>query len=229
MSKIYAIADLHFSGKQDKPMGVFGAHWENHQEKIIENWKEVVKSSDIVLIPGDISWAMYLKEAMSDLEIIHKLPGKKILLRGNHDYWWEKIKHLNSLYENMMFLQNNSFCLDSHCIAGTRGWICPGSKNFTDNDFKIYQREIIRLELSLKSIKELKDVIVMMHYPPFNEKNEDSGFIEVLQKYNVKKVVYGHLHDTYSFNNTIIGEKWGIDFQLVSADYLEFSPVEVRV
>ncbi len=228
MGKLFAIADLHFDGMQDKPMGVFGSNWENHIEKIISNWQEVVSDEDIVLVPGDISWAMYLKEALADLRTIHELPGKKVLLRGNHDFWWERIKYLNSLYDNMMFLQNNSFCFEKFCICGSRGWICPGSKNFEEKDMKIFTREVARLELSLQSVNSDRDIIVMMHYPPFNESNEENEIIEMLNKYGVKKVVYGHLHDKYSFENTIIGEKWGIGFQLVSADYLNFTPVEVK-
>ncbi len=229
MRKIFAIGDLHFSGGQNKPMDVFGSHWDNHKKRIIDNWKKIISEDDLVLIPGDISWAMYLKEALSDLELISSLPGEKILLRGNHDYWWEKITYLNSLYDNMHFLQNNSFCYDKFCICGSRGWLVPGSVNFTQEDEKIYKREVIRLNLSLKEAPKNKEIIVMMHYPPFNEQYQENEFTNLINNYNVKQVVYGHLHDEYSFERYFQGEAEGVFYKLVSSDYLNFKPLEIKL
>ena len=229
LRKIFAIGDLHFSGGQNKPMDIFGNHWDNHKERIIDNWKKIISKDDLVLIPGDISWAMYLKEALSDLELISSLPGEKILLRGNHDYWWEKITYLNSLYDNMHFLQNNSFCYDKFSICGSRGWLVPGSVNFTQEDEKIYKREVIRLNLSLKESPKNKEIIVIMHYPPFNEQYQENEFTNLINNYNVKQVVYGHLHDEYSFERYFQGEAEGVFYKLVSSDYLKFKPMEIKL
>jgi predicted phosphohydrolase len=229
LRKIFAIGDLHFSGGQDKPMDVFGDHWDNHKERIINNWKKYISDDDLILIPGDISWAMYLDEALADLKLIHNLPGEKILLRGNHDYWWEKITYLNSLYDNMHFLQNNSFCYDKFCICGSRGWLVPGSVNFSLDDEKIYKREAIRLKLSLQEAPRDKDIILMMHYPPFNEQYEENEFTSLINEFNVKAVVYGHLHDEYSFERYFQGNINDVDYRLVSSDYLKFKPLEIKL
>ncbi|MFP4457321.1 MAG: metallophosphoesterase [Clostridia bacterium] len=229
MKRIYAIGDLHFSGGQDKPMDIFGDHWDDHKNKILKNWEELIKEDDLVLIPGDISWAMYLDDAIKDLELIHRLPGEKILLRGNHDYWWEKITYLNSLYNNMKFLQNNSFCYKDFCVCGSRGWLVPGNVNFCESDEKIYKRESVRLNLSLQSAQKDKPIIVMMHYPPFNEAYEDNAFTTIINSYNVKTVVYGHLHDDYSFSRYFKGVAKGVEYKLVSSDYLKFRPEEVEI
>lgn len=229
LKKIFAIGDLHFCGGQDKLMDIFGDHWDNHQERIINNWEKKVTDDDLVLIPGDISWAMYLQDALIDLEIIHKLPGEKILLRGNHDYWWEKITYLNSLYDNLKFLQNNAFCYQNFCVCGTRGWVLPGSKDFSLQDDKIFKREVLRLELSLKEAEKDKDIILMFHYPPFLEDYQDNEFTRLIREYNVKTVVYGHLHDKYSFDRYFQGSADGVNYQLVSADYLKFKPTEIEL
>lgn len=229
MKRIYAIGDLHFSGGQNKPMDIFGTHWGDHKQRIISNWKQLIKENDLVLIPGDISWAMYLDDAKADLNLIHQLPGEKILLKGNHDYWWKKITHLNSLYANMKFLQNNSFCYENFCVCGSRGWLVPGNVNYSESDEKIYKREAVRLNLSLQNASKDKPIIVMMHYPPFNESYEENEFIKIINKYNVKVVVYGHLHDEYSFRKYFQGVANGVEYKLVSSDYLNFKPVEVKL
>jgi len=227
--RIYALGDLHLSGKQEKPMDIFGYHWLNHQQKIKDNWLKIVRPEDIVAIPGDISWAMTDAEVTVDLQWIAGLPGKKVLVRGNHDYWWKKITQLNTMYENMFFIQNNAIQYENYIFCGSRGWVCPGSVPFSDQDEKIYNRELQRLELSLKSLPVTVDneVIVIMHFPPVNEKRERSGFIELYEKYHVSKVVYGHLHDQKSFSNALMGPWNGIEYHLVSADYVDFSPKRV--
>ena len=146
---LYAISDLHLALSGDKPMDVFGEHWYKHHEKIKENWLEKISDKDTILIAGDISWSMKMEEGLKDLDWIHELPGRKIFVRGNHDYWWQSISKLNNLYEDMNFIQNNYFTYEDYAICGTRGWTCPGGEHFTEHDEKIYSRELIRLKLSL--------------------------------------------------------------------------------
>lgn len=240
--KIFSIADLHFATKVHKPMDIFGAKWENHEEKIKEAWHKVVKNEDIVLISGDISWAMMLEEALPDLAFLSALPGKKICIKGNHDYWWSKINKLNTLYENIFFLQNKAYVIDDLAICGTRGWLCPttqavqegdktGNRIWTKQDEKIYKREAVRLELSLKDAMKQKvdKIIVMLHYPPTNEQQEASLFTQILQAYPVSDVVYGHLHDTYSQEKALKGHQGSQHYHLVSADYLQFMPKQISM
>lgn len=224
---LFAIGDLHLSFTTDKPMDVFGQNWENHHGKIKENWIKKISKDDTVLIPGDISWAIKLEEAMYDLEWINRLPGKKVLLRGNHDYWWSSLSKMNDLFDNMFFLQNNYYVYNNIAICGTRGWICPNESKFTNHDKKIYERELHRLRLSLEAAKKdgHERYMVMTHYPPTNEKFERSGFIEIFEEYKVDKVVYGHLHNIDSFDMGMKGVKNGIEYRLVSCDYIDFNPV----
>lgn len=153
--KIYAISDLHLSNSCDKPMDVFGGHWENYVSKIKENWKAKVAEDDLVLIAGDISWAMKLEEATSDLEWIDELPGKKIIIKGNHEYWWKSISAVRELLpESIMAIQNDAIKIDNYVICGTRGWNVPEEgKEFLDEDLKIYKRETERLKLTLMFAK----------------------------------------------------------------------------
>lgn len=222
--RIYAIADLHLSLTSDKPMDVFGETWRDHAEKIERHWRETVSQDDLVLVPGDISWAMQLGAALPDLAFIGNLPGKKILLRGNHDYWWSAIGKVRAaLPEGVRALQNDSFVEDGVGICGSRGWLCPGSSNFSADDEKIYLRELDRLSLSLRSLPETKTKIAMLHFPPFSDKDRGSGFTERLEEAGVQTVVYGHLHgeaNRYAFE----GEKNGIVYHCVAADKLDFTP-----
>lgn len=222
--QIYAIADLHLSLTSEKPMDVFGEAWRGHVEKLERNWRERVQEDDLVLIPGDISWAMQLSAALPDLLFIGNLPGKKILLKGNHDYWWSAIGRVRSaLPVNMRALQNDSFVDNGVGICGSRGWLCPGNSNFTSDDEKIYHRELDRLSLSLRSLPESETKIAMLHFPPFSDKERASGFTELLEAAGVNIVVYGHLHgeaNRYAFE----GEKNGILYHCVAADKLDFTP-----
>lgn len=226
---IYAIGDLHLSGHVNKPMDIFGHKWENHAAQITENWKRIVKEQDIVLIPGDISWAMTLEEALVDLKLIHQLPGQKVLIKGNHDYWWQSISQLNDLYEDMYFLQNTSYSIGNYAICGSRGWICPNEIEMDKDNTKIYKREVKRLELSLQHASKsgCKKMIVMLHYPPTNEKQDSSLFIKLIEKYPVEHVVYGHLHGEESFENSLRGVYRKIKYTLVSADAISFSPRKI--
>jgi len=205
-------------------MNIFGSHWDNHWQKIQEDWMQKVAPEDIVLIPGDISWAMNLEEAQMDLDEIAKMPGRKIMLKGNHDYWWSSLSKVRSILpQNTMVLQNDSFLYGNTVICGTRGWICPNSSNFSDQDMKIYNREVMRLELSLKNGRkyECPNIVAMMHYPPFNEKMEPSGFTQLFKEYGVKKVVYGHIHGE-GLKNAFDGVVDQTEYFLVSCDYLNF-------
>lgn len=227
--KIYAIGDLHLSSSVNKPMDIFGKQWEGHSTRIEENWKSIVTDKDIVLIPGDISWGMNMDEAIMDLEFIHKLPGRKILTRGNHDYWWQGINKLNKLYENMYFLQNTVYTIGEYGICGSRGWLCPNEIGHDERNEKIYKREAQRLKLSLDQAQKAgcKRLIVMLHYPPTNEKREPSLFTELFKDYPVTHVIYGHLHGIESFSNSIQGRHDGIEYNLVSADFISFCPKRI--
>ena len=196
---IYVIGDLHLSFGQNKPMDIFGENWTNHEEKIKENWLKKVKKNDLVILPGDFSWAMYLKDTMLDFKYLSNLPGKKLLLKGNHDYWWTTSKKMQDYlkennFTNIDFLYNNSYCFENKILVGTRGWSIQ-----EENSEKIIRRENLRLELSIQDginkYGKDKEIIVFMHYPPFNGYEEkDLSFIATMQKYQVKKCFYGHLH-----------------------------------
>ncbi|MDP4091133.1 MAG: metallophosphoesterase [Bacillota bacterium] len=223
---LYAISDLHLALSTSKPMDIFGGNWYMHHEKIRENWLAVVREEDTVLIGGDISWSMKMAEGEKELQWIHELPGKKLIIKGNHDYWWGSITKLNKMFEDMNFIQNNHFNYEEYGICGTRGWICPGSERFEDEDLKIYKRELIRLRLSLDSARKagFERLIAMIHYPPTNEKFEDSGFTDIFKEYEVEKVIYGHLHGPFHYR-VLNGEREGIHYIMTSSDYINFNPV----
>lgn len=225
---LFAISDLHLDKSGNKPMDVFGDNWYEHDVRIHENWMDKISDDDTVLISGDISWAMDMENAILDLEWIHELPGRKIFVKGNHDYWWTSINKLNNLYEDMKFIQNNFFSYYDYAICGTRGWNCPGSENFTPHDQKIYNREVLRLKNSLESASKNKyeKFIVMMHYPPIGEKFMDSGFTNMFKEYDIEKVIYGHLHGE-ALLRAVSGEIDGTEYILTSADYINFNPVKI--
>lgn len=226
---LFSIGDLHFGFGVKKPMDIFGENWENHSEKIIENWKREITKEDTVLLPGDISWGMRLFEAKADLNVIDSLPGRKILLSGNHDYWWKSSSKLSVQYPKMVFLKNDSVQYEDFFICGTRGWTCPNAVSFTVEDEKIYQRELIRLRLSLDSAMKrgAEKIIVMLHYPPTNEKHEPSGFTDILAEYPVLMAVYGHLHGAGNHKLALQGEYQGITYYLTASDYLDFCPKRI--
>lgn len=227
--RIYAIADLHLSLTSEKPMDVFGEAWRGHAEKIERNWRAAVGEDDLVLIPGDISWAMQLSAALPDLSFIGRLPGKKILLKGNHDYWWSAIGRVRaSLPQGMRAIQNDALLENGVGVCGSRGWVCPGSANFSAEDQKIYLRELDRLSLSLGALKSLETQtkIAMMHFPPFCDRERASGFTERLEQSGIQIVVYGHLHgeaNKYAFE----GDKNGVLYHCVAADKLDFMPKRI--
>ena len=224
---VFAISDLHLPART-KPMDVFGPHWENHFERISEDWRTQVGESDIVLIPGDISWAMHLEEALEDLHSIGALPGRKVLLRGNHDYWWSAIGRVRrALPEGMYALQNDCLLLDGVLLAGSRGWVIPADPEGDDEDARVYRRERVRLEMSLKTARAKcpdAPLTVMMHYPPLSETSP--GFAPLLEAYGVRDVVYGHLHGA-GLQGAIRGERNGVRYHQVSCDGLGFKVYKV--
>ena len=225
--KIYGISDLHLPGGEDKPMDIFGPEWQDHPRRIKLEWRNSVGEHDIVLSPGDLSWAMHLHDARADLEYLGSLPGTTILVKGNHDLWWKSISQLRQILSpNVYALQNDFHPLPGNlAICGTRGWKCPGAGDFTEADERIYFREIARLELSLEAaIKaQYKPYIVMLHYPPTDDEHQPSGFTEAMEEAGVKYCVYGHLHG-YAQKQALEGERYGIHYHLVAADAIGFRP-----
>ncbi len=221
---IFVIGDLHLSFSTDKPMDIFGDNWKDHYKKIKKDWIEKVKEDDLILIAGDTSWAINLEEADIDFKWIDNLPGKKIVIKGNHDYWWTTLKKMNGLYDSIKFINNNYYEYNGIGICGSRGWICPRDAEFTEHDMKIYNREISRMETSIKKAKAagIEEILVMMHYPPTNDKHEESKFTELFDKEKIKNVFYGHLHTELSFKAGIKGKYNETNYYLTSCDYLKF-------
>jgi predicted phosphohydrolase len=227
---LYAISDLHLSFSFEKTMDRFGANWYNHPKKIEENWHSTVTDSDTVIIGGDVSWAKRLEQAKYDLDFIYRVPGRKILHQGNHDYWWVSVDILNGLYDNMTFIKNNFTMYENTAICGSRGWLCPNDKYFTPHDVKIYRREQERLRLSLNSAVRAgySNILLTLHFPPTNDKKEPSAFTEIISEYNIKSVIYGHLHGADSFYTSLCNEtEGGVNYNLVSADFLDFKPKKI--
>ena len=232
---IYVIGDLHLSFNHPKPMNIFGENWTDHENKIKTNWIEKVKEDDLVILVGDFSWETYLEDTKADFEFINSLPGKKLLLKGNHDYWWTTLKSMRNFfkennYTNIDFLYNNSYEYEDKIICGTRGW----NSEEGETDKKLINRELIRLEISLKEgISKYgtnKEIIVFMHYPPITKATinleKEAEFVQLMKKYNVKKCYYGHLHGA-SISEAIEGIIEGIEFKLVSADSLNFKLLKI--
>lgn len=218
--KIWAISDLHLSVNNPKPMDIFGPAWDDYVDNVFADWKVKVEENDIVLMAGDFSWAMRLEEAKADFDLLKALPGKKIIIKGNHDYWWSSISSLRKILpENFYALQNDALKFENCIFCGTRGWLLP-DENFSAENQKIYDREIIRLEMSLKKAQELKTdsekIYCLLHYPPTTPAKLDTGFTNLIEKYGVCKVVYGHLHAKK--NPELLYEKNGIQYYLTSCD-----------
>jgi predicted phosphohydrolase len=222
---LYAIGDIHLSLGTDKPMDVFGSNWGGYVQKLEKNWCHIVQEEDTVLIPGDISWATYIEDAIQDFSFINSLPGRKIISKGNHDYWWTTASKMNKFikennFENIFFLHNNFYTYEDWAICGTRGWFAA-EQDASEEDKKIFKREIARLELSIsEAVKSGADrILAALHYPP----NEE--FINTLRKYNVEICLYGHIHS--DFSNIQQGKKDGIEIKCVSSDYLNFMPIKI--
>ncbi len=228
---LFAIGDLHLPGGDEKPMDIFGSHWDGHFRRISEDWCSRVRDEDTVLIPGDISWAMQLRDAVPDLEAINSLPGSKIILKGNHDYWWNTLSQVKSaLPKGMTAIQHSAVDAGEAVVCGTRGWTLPTADTpLSAEDQRIFNREVLRLEMALQAAMKIrgdKPLVVMMHYPPLYDLERDTEFTRLLQRYPVTTVVYGHLHGAgirVGFNGV-----WeGINYRLISCDSLGFRLAEV--
>ena len=198
--KIFAISDLHLSVNNSKPMDIFGTVWEGYLDKIFLQWQEKVEDEDIVLMAGDLSWAMKLEEVESDLALFENLKGKKVIIRGNHDYWWKSISSLRAILPADFYaIQNDAIRFDGVVLCGTRGWKgVEKNQVLSPEDQKIFDREVLRLELTFKEAeklrKEVDKLICMIHNPPLGFCKEDTEFSKLIEKYNVDVVVYGHIH-----------------------------------
>ena len=227
---IYAISDLHLSFNTNKPMDIFG--WNNYEEKISQDWRTNVKEEDLVLLTGDFSWEMKLENTYKDFQFINNLPGKKLLLKGNHDLWWTTLKKMREFlrekeFNNIDFIYNNSYEFENYIIAGTRGWNLV-SENIDDK--KIKDRELLRLENSIidgiRKYGEDKPIIVCMHYPPLLKDLKNNEFTKILEKYNVKYCLYGHLHGK-SHINVFDGIYNNVNYKMVSCDYTGFKLIKI--
>ena len=228
---LYAIGDLHLSHAVNKSMTVFGGVWENYVEKIETNWRAKVREEDTVVVLGDFSWGVSFEECREDFLFLERLPGKKILLKGNHDYYWTTLKKMNAFLaetgvESVSFLFNNSFTYRGEdgeaAICGTRGWFYEEG-----GDPKIYNRELGRLETSLRAAEEMLEKLAFLHYPPFGVGDPRSQVTDLLEKYDVKRVWYGHLHGAALFGVRAETSFRGICYRLASADFIGFDPVRI--
>lgn len=227
---LFAIADTHLSLSTDKAMDIFSG-WDNYVQRLEKNWNETVTPDDTVVIAGDISWGINLGEALADFQFLHNLNGHKILLKGNHDYWFSTKNRVDTFFaENeltsLSMLFNNSFVYEDYVICGTRGWIDEkGKKNI---DKKVLLREAGRLKLSIEhGLKTGKEPIVFLHYPPLYYIHDCKEILDVLVEYGIKTCYYGHIHGNDGFQFAIDGVVDGIDYHLVSCDYVGFCPVKV--
>lgn len=245
---IWAIGDLHLSfGVRDKKMDVFGTQWKDHPEKIRSHWLEKINDEDLILLPGDISWAMRPEEAKPDLNWIHLLPGTKVMIRGNHDYWWSSLKKIEQILPpSIHVIQNNHFSWKNVHVGGSRMWdsseyqfgnfihyienprenLLAEVDNQKENE-KIFERELGRLEYSLKQFpKDSSLRIAMTHYPPISADLQSSRVSQILEKYGVSTCIFGHLHNIKD-HALPFGNKNGVQYFLTSADYLDFNPIKL--
>lgn len=227
---LYAISDLHLPLGINKPMDIFGKKWENYVDRLFENWQNTVKKEDTVVLPGDFSWATYLEESKADFDFLNSLNGKKILLKGNHDYWWTTMNKMKKFveengYKDIEFLQNNSFEYKNISICGSRGWNTPMG-NMSEEDQKIYDRELQRLDLSVKAAKNPDNVIIFTHFPPILKDYRENAMVDFMKSNNIKSCIFGHIHSS-GIRNAVEGNIDGINYTLVSCDYREFMPVQL--
>lgn len=226
---LFAIADLHLSFGCDKPMDVFSG-WKNYTKRLESNWRKLVGEQDTVVIAGDVSWAMKLEDAEQDFAFIHSLPGQKLMLKGNHDYWWSTKKKIEDFlaekgFHSIRVLHNNSYTVEDYAVCGTRGWLYNSE---TEEDKKIVSREVGRLILSLDAAEAGKEPVVFLHYPPAFDDMACGEILSVLKQRKIKKCYFGHIHGAEAAKRALRGEYEGIRFQLIACDGTEFSPVLVR-
>lgn len=226
---IFTIGDLHLSLGGDKAMDKFPG-WENYVERISENWHKMVKNEDTVIVAGDSSWGMTLEQSLPDFRFIDRLPGKKIILKGNHDYWWSSMNKMKGAFaqnglSSLHILHNNSYEAEGVSICGSRGWLF---ENGQAHDGKIVRREAMRIEASLQAARDAAfERILFLHYPPLCVGQVLMPFIDLMHKYGIKRCYYGHIHGA-GHKSAVCGEAYGIRFYLISADFLGFTPLRVE-
>ncbi len=222
---LFAIADTHLSLGADKPMDIFGG-WQDYVQRLETNWRKLVTDNDTVVIAGDISWAMKLEDALEDFRFLDSLPGQKLIFKGNHDYWWSTMKKMETWLsdnglDSIKILHNSSVKVGSYAVCGSRGWFFDAEN---DPDNKILLREAGRVRRSIESAKETDaEPIVFLHYPPLTTAMVCNEIVDVLREENIKRCYYGHLHGG-SLRNAFVGERHGIKFDVISADFLKFCP-----
>ena len=227
---LFAIGDPHLSLGSQKPMDIF-AGWEGYAEKLAKNWRATVSPEDTVVLAGDISWGMSLEEALPDFEHINSVPGaKKLILKGNHDYWWSSVSKMNAFFDahglsSLHILHNNAYAAEGFAICGSRGWIF---ENGEAHDDKIINREAMRIEASLKAAAEIPgERMLFLHYPPVFAGQELTRFIELMRQYGITRCFYGHIHGAAGHKRAVKGQYMGVRFELVAADYLGFAPLRI--
>ncbi len=228
---IYALADLHLSFGVEKPMDVFGGAWDNYTEKIYENWQSVVTDDDLVIIPGDVSWATYIDDAIEDFRFIDSLKGEKVIMKGNHDYWWTTLNKMEEFlqkngFSSIKIINNTAMEYEDTAVCGTRGWWVR--EDMTSQDIKVLEREKIRLVLTLEEAVKLKKerIVVGIHYPPIDSHGLHREFLDIMREYNVDTCVYGHLH-SFSHKYAVEGNVDGVNLRLVAGDFVDFTPILV--
>lgn len=227
--QIFALSDPHFGRQVDKPMDIFGAHWVDHTRRICSAWDAVVPPDALVLVPGDLSWAMKYPDALPDMAELDARPGQKLLTKGNHDFWWPNKKRDFFLPDlpTLHFLHGKTVRIGSLGIAATRGWVIPGDEWFSEADQKVYDKELRFLEEALIALGDASHRICMLHYPPFNSRLEPGEFVPLLEKYGVQHVVHGHLHGEGCARYTVTGLHRGIHYHLMSCDVIGFTPQRI--
>ncbi|MEK6300353.1 MAG: metallophosphoesterase [Acidobacteriota bacterium] len=229
--RVFAIGDMHLESGTGKTMDRFGEHWHNHDNKIFDSWDRISRDDDVLIIAGDTSWAMRMEDALPDLGRIGQMKGLKVLVKGNHDYWWQsQAKMARVLDPSIKVLQASSIIAGRIAIAATRGWLCPNDSAFSPEDAKIYAREVSRLRAALQPLEsrrgDFDSLIVALHYPPVNEEHEPSGFTELIDEHRADACVYGHLHGE-AISTALTGARGGTIYHLVSADAVAFTPAEI--
>lgn len=226
--KIWALSDIHLNSTGNRGMQEFGAIWENHHHLIAQAWRKLVRPRDIVLVPGDISWASGLQKALKDLKIIDSLPGTKIIVRGNHDHWWDDLIRLSSQKPSSIYpLEGNALVMQGEVFCGTGGWLAPNDPCFDNLDFKFYKRELSALEMALEDamrIDQPNGIHLLLHFPPFTTTGKETEFFKLIQKYPVKTCTYGHFHIPEEWDRVPKGWIDGTFYQLASTDYLKHHP-----
>jgi predicted phosphohydrolase len=227
---LFAIGDLHLS-HGTKPMDIFGEHWTDHEQRAAQHWRELVGAQDTVLLLGDTSWALKLPQALQDLEFLAALPGRKLMIKGNHDFWWTSRRKVESvLPPSLALIEHDSRIVEGVGLVGTRGWLCPGAEGFNEKDQKTYDREVGRLSQAFDHLGDFDGpVIALLHYPPVSEHHAPSGFTEILEQRGASLCLYGHLHAQLGWESRFEGGRAGVCYRLASSDWLDFRPWKVEV